>query len=583
MKTSSLALIVLLTVLLLAGIYLLDEEGQSSRDPSAGKRLFRIDREQISQITLVSNETSIQLLRAEEGSWKLDKPVQYPADRQSIGNLLTEIESASSIRTLDLDEVENVDRQMELFGLNREDSMLSIKAEVETFQLIVGEETVRPGQYYARLQHNSRSDVVIIDQTVATLLEHPLAYWRSKRLVQFKPEQIHAIVVREAGEEIRLERNQGQWSISKPFGSPVDPAGLRSYLATISGARVREFVDDQTGGGTSFRLNNPELVVELHESDDKRYILRFGNAKEDNPEQIYASTNFYPVVYTVPAGLKESLGNVIDTTRDKRLIPANTGQDITAIRVQPNPEAQGFSAQRGEGDTWHVDENPELPLDTDAITTFLEALLKTRALNLQMVPNNESESLATFKEGIHAIVSVTCNGLDYRLEFGRRTEDTQMAKTSYHSFLLELDQRVGDLIPDDIYGWYPRQLDLVDDVPNRIEWKRGDKSLVLERDAQGQWVDTEAGNTIEQSFVERQVTLLKSLRAQGRVKMDKAKLNSPDLVLRLQEGEQTRRLEFFLTGEDGRVMGYLVGSDVGFLLHEQDYLTLETFPIPREE
>jgi hypothetical protein len=116
MKTSSLALIVLLTVLLLAGIYLLDEDGQSSRDPSAGKRLFRIDREQISQITLVSNETSIQLLRAEEGSWKLDKPVQYPADRQSIGNLLTEIESASSIRTLDLDEVENVDRQMELFG-----------------------------------------------------------------------------------------------------------------------------------------------------------------------------------------------------------------------------------------------------------------------------------------------------------------------------------------------------------------------------------------------------------------------------------------------------------------------------------
>lgn len=580
MKTSSLGIIVLIAVLLLGGIYFLNQEGPPARDESGNQRLFRIDREKISQVSLVRDETSIRIRKNTGRGWSLQKPIQYPADEQSISSLLSDIEFARINRTLDLSQVKNADKQIELFGLNRQGSSIRLKAGEETYELVIGVETVRPGQVYARLKHNSRSEVVIIDQAIPELLENPLAFWRSKRLIELETDAINTVVVRQGEQEIRLERSGEQWAIAKPFGSPVDLTGLQSYLATVTGARVREFVDDQAGDLATFGLNNPALAVEFHESDEKRHILRFGNVKEEDEDLIYASSNTYQMVYSVPKPLKDSLANIIATTRDKRLLPVNTGQEIKSIKVNSSMGQEAFTVIRDEEAGWHLDGQPEIRMDTDSITNFLDALLQARATTFQALPAPESEAMKEFKSGVQATIEIGTEDDRYQIAFGKRTEDTQMTTTTYQPFLLEMNRRMDDLTPVSVYDWYPRQISLVSDQPDRLEWVRSDKGLVVERDEQGMWVDTQTEKTIQQDFIQRQISLLQSLRAQGRFEVDASRFRQPDLTLRIQEGGETSIIEFRLAESGGQFLGRVVGSDVGFLLSEQDFLTLETFPVP---
>jgi hypothetical protein len=228
--------------------------------------------------------------------------------------------------------------------------------------------------------------IVRVSRGLRELLEFDLSFYRSKRLLEFLPQEVTVLERRgrfeppllsgapgpgPGGERtpgtpldpadltLRLEQGAGQWELSSPFRARANPSLAYSLLMILSQARATAFPDDQPQDLTPYGLDRPwfELAIEL--GPDRRERLAFAAGAEVGPESSveellgediwFVRREGLPNVFRVDASLLRSLTQPALELVDANLFSVRR-EDLLRFEVElDGPLARSAGREPGSG------------------------------------------------------------------------------------------------------------------------------------------------------------------------------------------------------------------------------------------
>lgn len=228
--------------LLLGGYVALFEAGGDPRLVPAGAYEVRT-------LTITGSEEGPIRLARRDGQWRLVRPLAWPADRLTAGELVRRLTEAQAERDLGPLSGEAADR----YGLAEPYRHFTLQTAEAEHELRLGDPTPGGGARYA----TAGERVVTLDRSTVATLEKGLTDLRGKEVLSFRPDAVEAITVAGADHpRARLERGEhGDWHLTAPFRDDASDATARRLLADLANLRARGFHD-----GTA--LDSPELGLD---------------------------------------------------------------------------------------------------------------------------------------------------------------------------------------------------------------------------------------------------------------------------------------------------------------------------------
>jgi hypothetical protein len=228
--------------------------------------------------------------------------------------------------------------------------------------------------------------IVRTSRGLRELLEFDLSFYRSKRLLEFLPQEV--TVLERSGRfeppllsgapgpgpggqrtpgtpldpadlTLRLEQGAGQWELSSPFRARANPSLAYSLLMILSQARATAFPDDQPQDLAPYGLDRPWFELSIELGPDRRERLTFAAGAEVESgasvqdllgEDIwFVRREGLPNVFRVDASLLRSLTQPALELVDANLFSVRR-EDLLRFEVElQGPLAQSAGREPGSG------------------------------------------------------------------------------------------------------------------------------------------------------------------------------------------------------------------------------------------
>lgn len=251
---------------------------------TAAQRIFSVEPEKVSalEFTLGDGKTA-RVVRAGKSDWKLESPVAYPADGETIERALHALAKVQSTWT-----ISPAPADLAPFGLGAgRHSVRVFTGEGEPKEIFLGGPTpVGSGKYVALASDPTRVFTVLAGDLYG--LAPTLVELRDKRLLRIAAGGADELTVRAHGElAAHLKRSDSGWQLVEPESAPGDAEKIRRTLEDLSLARATDFADTPEKAQTdAFAKPAVELVIHtpdaqehlaLAQADGKTWLRREGD------------------------------------------------------------------------------------------------------------------------------------------------------------------------------------------------------------------------------------------------------------------------------------------------------------------
>lgn len=241
---------------------------------AAAQRIFSVEAAKVSALEFALGDgKTARVTRAGTGDWKLESPVAYPADAETVEralHALAKVQSTSSISPAPTD--------LAPFGLG--DARRGVRiftGEGEPSQIFVGGPTpVGGGKYVALASDPARIFTVGAGDLYG--LTPTLVELRDKRLLRIAAGGADELTVRAHGEvAAHLKRSDSGWQLVEPETAPGDAEKIRRTLDDLALARATDFADSPDKGETeAFAKPAIELVVHTPDAEERLALAQTG-------------------------------------------------------------------------------------------------------------------------------------------------------------------------------------------------------------------------------------------------------------------------------------------------------------------
>ncbi len=323
----------------LAGYLYFVELPRRSDDGTDGAALD-FDEATVSSIELEHPGRKVVLQR-KDGDWTMVEPVQAPADRRSVENLLSAVEECEIKRTFTA-----VD-DLAKYGLDVPSATIRLRAgddEIGTIE--VGKKTPVGGSAY--ILRSGDDSVHLTDATFLDRIDQKAADLRDKTILAFDKKSVRTLEVRANRGTVKLERDDDVWSIVAPREYGADASQVASLLSTLESLRATEFVEEEATDLARYGLAAPRgaIVLGLEEGDPLE--LRIGSEREG---KLRVQTNRRPTVYAIASWAGASFDKGVDDFRDKT-VARFAAPDAHEIEIS-GADGGRIGLRRSE-DGWHA-------------------------------------------------------------------------------------------------------------------------------------------------------------------------------------------------------------------------------------
>jgi hypothetical protein len=352
----------------------------------ADRLLPDLERESVTAVVVERPEGTLRVVR-EDGAWRLEEPLSWPADTLTVDGVLDAILGLESRRALAADGTAVAD-----YGLD--DPPMAVTLEIEggdPVRVSVGERTALGSDRAVSLGDGR---VVLTPGWFVEQLEKPTNEWRSRAVLDTSLGQLAALtVVDREGDRVEAVSLDGDWRLLSPVEDLADTEHLRRVVGDLAGARIAEFADDPTPDQLAlvdepaYRLsvnpNDGSPAVSLDFSairDGRRLCRRDGEALfwiEEQPTTVLTKA---PILWREPDVRPFSTWDV-------------EAVDITTV-------GDGTVALRREDGLWTVN---GADADADVVRNYLQDLAEQEA---------SAFDLADFGEPVQGTVQVILRGFD---------------------------------------------------------------------------------------------------------------------------------------------------------------------------
>jgi len=191
--------------------------------------------------------------------------------------------------------------------------------------------------------------------------------------LQFERSDLKAIVIRNAGGTLRLERSGEAWSLTAPLASPADRDTVEGLLASLETGRIErrlgEVADRKTYG-----LDPPGVSLTLEMAAGTPQEIGLGDT---NPigGSVYALLPGGREIAVVSASLGDAAKKDLLGLRDKSLLAVDPWK-VKNLTIERGHETIVLLKP---DDGWKIERPIEAPADGPTVTDLLSALERMRA------------------------------------------------------------------------------------------------------------------------------------------------------------------------------------------------------------
>ncbi len=295
---------------------------------TAEKRVFGVEPASVTalEVTLADGK-SARVVRAGASDWRLESPVAYPADAETVERALHALSKVQSTATISPAPVD-----LAPFGLGAAGHALRVfTGPGEPKELVVGGPTPIGGGKYLSLGSDP-SRVFAVEGGDLYGLSPTLVELRDKRLLHTAAGSADELTVRVRGDLIaRAKRSDAGWQLVEPEAAPGDGEKIRRTLEELSLARATDFADSP-GKLEAYGLAKPELELWIHAPDgEERLALGRADGKtwlRRNEDPVLLAVN-PAVIIAVPAHAFDYRGKRVLTLESDKVRTLELGYPRT--------------------------------------------------------------------------------------------------------------------------------------------------------------------------------------------------------------------------------------------------------------
>ena len=301
------------------------------------------------------------------GTWRLAKPISYPAQAASIEALIGALEKLAVSHTISGAEVRQRKNSDAEFGFDARTTLTLMIGE-ESRQLRIGSRTAPGDQLYVQVVGSD--GVAVVDAQLLKFLPAKMDEWRDTGLVDLRGMIFDRIIVSNATAVIELQRDTTNllWRLVRPMAARADNIRLASSIQKLHGTRVKSFVsDDPKADGEGFGFQNAELELSLVSGTNLLAGIQFGKSPTNDSSLVFARRTGFDAVVTVERQAIEAWLAAVNQFRDPHLVTLLTPPDEIEVR-----DKESFVLQRTGTNAWRIVDS-DMPVDPD----FVRALVLT--------------------------------------------------------------------------------------------------------------------------------------------------------------------------------------------------------------
>ncbi len=245
-------------LVVIATVYFLDDQSikKQAELEEKEKELFTLEEDQVDAIRVVNANGEFSAKRDGE-LWMMTHPFSAPGDKTLWDNLASNF-TASKRQQLIAEEVQDLSP----FGLDAPSIQVTLSDEAgeNTTTMSIGDEAPLQSRYYALIKGSS--DVITVGSSLQSTANKTLFELRDKTVVAFETDDVQRIDVQCAAIAYTVERKgEDGWIVTEPVEGLADESKLRSFLNTIKGSEIKQFIDEEPELLASYGLAEPATKV----------------------------------------------------------------------------------------------------------------------------------------------------------------------------------------------------------------------------------------------------------------------------------------------------------------------------------
>ena len=316
-----------------------------------------------------AGESEIRAVQT-SNSWRLLRPVAYPAQVAAIQNLLLALEKLAPAHLITASEFRSRTNADAEFGLVNPRATIVVQSRDER-RLRVGSLTAPGDQVYVQVV--GEDGVFIVDAGWLSLLPRSADDWRDTALADFSTFDFSRIAVSNANGviDLQFDATNKLWSLTRSLAR-ADRSRMESSLRSLLTTRVAQFITDNTNADLeAYGLQPPALEITFSNGTNVTELLQFGKTVATNNAMCYARRPGWNVIFTVPSAQLAPWHAPVQDFRDHQLLAITRPVDEIEIRG-----AETFTLRRAGSNNWRF-VGQEIPVDAGwagAILTNIAAL-----------------------------------------------------------------------------------------------------------------------------------------------------------------------------------------------------------------
>ena len=419
--------LVLLVLALTVGGYLyFVESKRPAGDENAKAKVFTADAAKINQLQIKSSAGEVTGLRkGDNDTWTIVQPVEAPADRNSVSDIVTNLANLEEER-----EVDPSAPDLKTYGLAepRIDVTFHVEGEKEPRRILFGDKTPGGTAVYAKLPSGNR--VFLVGTSLDASLDKSTFDFRDKMALAIDEAKVEAIELASNARTIRLEKSGEEWKLVKPIQAPADYVGVNGLLGQLQSAQMTAIKDrpEDLKDLKQYGLDKPQVVATIGTGASAVRLELGGEAESGS---VWARDPAKSYVFSIGSGIADELKKSVDDLRRKEVFdfrPFNT----TRFEITRGAATRAFERVKGTGenavDTWKQVAPAEKTVDS---SNFEGALLDFS--NLRAESFVDRAGAATGHDTPAAVVVV-------KFEDGKKEERVTFGTTPKGVFATRADQ-----------------------------------------------------------------------------------------------------------------------------------------------
>src|ERR1041385_1792618 len=300
------------------------------------------------QVRPGNNQPEIRAERTDT-SWVLTEPLVYPAQSNSVENLLGTLQKLTAAAHITAAELKNRPEAEEEYGLSNPQATIILQGDFRE-RIVIGTNTAPGNQVFLKVGRDS--GVYVVEADLLRLVPRSATDWRDTALFDspsFTPDHIAVTNGPRTWELERIGTNKA-WRLLFPgFAVRADNERIEEMVQGLRNIRVQQFESDEPKADLeSFGLQNPELQLAFRSGTNLSALLQFGKAATNNPHEVYARRVGQAAIVTVSADLLAPW-RLPEKFRDPYLISLSAPVSAIEVHGQDN-----FTLEQTTNQNWRV-------------------------------------------------------------------------------------------------------------------------------------------------------------------------------------------------------------------------------------